>query len=159
MGRKKANDQPKSNSFTEINKLIAKFLEDVARDFSEYSDEIHSTEPITYRFNLEINPSIRQSVEQRQEPRDHLVDTIDRANDVTIIVEMPGVGDKDVRVVASASEIIVEDKSMRGPSRRIRLPSTVDPGSGSARLRNGILEIVFNKAGYSNKSAVFGVMG
>ena len=157
MVRKKGDAGAKPNNFTEINKLIAKFLEDVAKDFSDYSDGIHPNEPITYRFNLEINPKIAENAPTEQAQRDFLVDTIDRSESITVIAELPGAKRNKIKVHSASNEIIIHDNSKTHPSRRINLPGNVDPDSGVAKFRNGILEVTFIKASYSNKRAVLRV--
>ena len=170
MGRKKAGGQPLRANISEINRLIAKFLEDVAKDFSEYNNITPQKEPIVYGFNLRPGPngepilesfgnSYKQNQKTYQTPKpdtevEPLVDEIEKENELTLIMEMAGVDKKDVKIKATHNT--VEITSMlhgKKASQSIRTSRSVDPGSALARFRNGILEITFNKAPYSNKSA------
>lgn len=157
MGKKKNGGQKKVNNFSEVNKLIAKFLEEVAKDFSEHSGSIKSSEPITYRFNIELSPTPQPDQLSLARPpsedvRDILVDTIDRENEIAVIAELPGVKKGEISILASHNEVAIENKSKPKLNRKIRLKGTVDPDSGIAKFRNGILEITFNKSSYSSKS-------
>ncbi|MFI5412652.1 MAG: Hsp20/alpha crystallin family protein [Candidatus Micrarchaeales archaeon] len=157
MGKKKNSGQKKANGFLEVNKLIAQFLEEVAKDFSEHSGSIKSSEPITYRFNIELSPTPQQeqlkfSRSPSEDARDILVDTIEREKEIAVIAELPGVERREITIIASHNEVSIENKSKPKLNRKIRLKGTVDPDSGIAKFRNGILEITFSKSSYSNKS-------
>ncbi len=159
MGKRKNRGEKNIKNFSEVNKLIANFLEEVAKDFSEYSGNLApNAEPITYKFNIEVNPN-KQPATLRipnidEEPRDLLVDTIEKEAEVSIIAEMPGVAKNDIKIIASHNEIMVEHNTKPNFNRRIRLKGTINPDSGIAKFRNGILELTFNKSAYTNKSVV-----
>lgn len=169
MGKKKAGDQPLRANISEINRLIAKFLEDVAKDFSEYNNITPQKEPIVYGFNLRPGPNGEPILEsfgnsykqnektgQTQKPSaeiEPLVDEIEKENELTLIMEMAGVNKKDIKIKTTHNTVeVISMLHGKKASRNIRMSKSVDPESALARFRNGILEITFNKAPYSNKS-------
>jgi HSP20 family protein len=168
MGKKKSGGQPaKVNNFSEINKLIARFLQDVAKDFSESTDIKNIKEPIVYGFNVKIGPDGQTNIEsfgnvkpavQKTDPTEKrvpLIDTIEKANEITVIAEMPGANKKSIRIKALHNELTIDSTSKGAKySRRVRLNGTIDPDSGIAKFRNGILEVTFERSEYTNKSAV-----
>jgi HSP20 family protein len=171
MGKKKPGGQPaKTNNFSEINKLIAKFLQDATKDFSKSSDINKIKEPIIYRFNVRVGANGRPSIESfgnvrpteqkvsMAEKKAPLVDTIERTNDITVIAEMPGTDKKNIKITAAHNELTIEAKSKGARySRKVRLNGTINPNSGIAKFRNGILEVTFDRSTYTNRSAVLRV--
>lgn len=171
MGKKKSSGQPaRINNYSEISKLIAKFLQNVAKDFSESSDMDHIKEPIIYGFNVKVGPNGQANIEsfgnvrpaeQKVSMRDKripLIDTIEKVNEITIIAEMPGTDKKSIRIRALHNELTIDSRSKGARySRKVRLNATINPNTGSAKFRNGVLEVTFERSEYTNKSAVIRV--
>ena len=147
------------NDFNEINKLIASFLEEVAKNFSEFTEQGIINGPLVYGFNMRIGPNgepvigsfgnIRPSEPKVKftEEREPLVDVIDSGDNVTVIAEMPGVDKKDIKVSIMPNDLSIDAKDHgRNYSKKIRLTSAIEQSPESAAFRNGVLELTFRKA-------------
>ncbi len=107
------------------------------------------------------SPVKRKHKEQfiRNEDEDRIIDFLEDDERVYLIFELPGYDEKDISVVVKGKELeITAEKSNReniqdylhqklkqGVSIRKRLPNFIDPKKISSTMRNGVLEIVFNK--------------
>jgi HSP20 family molecular chaperone IbpA len=78
---------------------------------------------------------------------DRPVEVIASDKGIKILVEMPLVNKKDIKVNAYDGhvEIQASGSQLGRYQRNIDIPSTVDVRSGKSTYRNGILEIVFDK--------------
>jgi HSP20 family protein len=78
---------------------------------------------------------------------DRPVEVIASDKGIKILVEMPLVNKKDIKVNAYDRhvEIQASGSQLGRYQRNIDIPSTVDVRSGKSTYRNGILEIVFDK--------------
>lgn len=171
MARRKSNSVPiRMDNFSEINKLIARFLEDVAKDFSDSSAVGPGSQPIIYGFNIRIGqngePIVNNFVNVKpmepkvkfSEEREPLVDIIDVEDVITVLAEMPGIDRKSIKVTASPDEIIIEAKDgNRSYNKAVRLPETIDPQKSESRFHNGVLQLNFKKSTKANKTAVIRV--
>ncbi|RLG52223.1 MAG: Hsp20/alpha crystallin family protein [Thermoproteota archaeon] len=102
--------------------------------------------------------------------RQPLADVYETDRDIVVVVEVPGVDKKDVKINATENAVEIRAESAReeeergatwhrrerryiGFYRRISLPAKVDPRRAKARFRNGVLEIRLPKVeearGYS----------
>lgn len=157
MARRKP-DRPRIGDYYEINKLIARFLEDVAKDFSEFSDVKQVSEPIIYGFNVRVNPHGQPIINsfgnvKPTEPkvaytdeREPLVDVIDKDKEISIIAEVPGVAKDNIKVTAFPDEVLIEAKDhTRSYSKIVRLSGTVSTSGAAAKFRHGVLELTFKK--------------
>lgn len=78
--------------------------------------------------------------------RKPFIDVIKGEEDVSVIIEMPGVEKEDIDIITS--ENYVEVKAERGDRRyseRIKLDCGVVPETAKARYNNGVLEIVLRR--------------
>ncbi|MCL5430476.1 MAG: Hsp20 family protein [Candidatus Marsarchaeota archaeon] len=158
MGRKKS-EKSKTGNFSEINRLIARFLEDVTRDFKSISDESFTNRTIIYGFNVRMdkngNPIVEQfgnvkpSNEEQvliSDKREPLVDIIEKDKEIIIIAEMPGISKGEISITATPMEVHVwSNNPDRGYSRRLKVPNKVNPDSIVAKFRNGVLEMTCQK--------------
>ncbi len=147
----------KNAEVSEINRLIAQFLDDVAKDFSEYSNIKPQSVPIVYR---QIDVGVQKERYSYGSPKDTskekepLIDIIENESSIVVITEVQGIRKKELRLTGSSKEILIRANSQ---SRSIALPKQVDPKSAAASFRNGILEITLNKSTYSNSLVTISV--
>jgi HSP20 family protein len=84
---------------------------------------------------------------------DPLVEVITSKNEVKVVIEMPQVNKKVIKVNAyeGCLEVYTDNIQERKYRHVIDIPSDVDITSGKSTYRNGILEVVFRKKmkGYS----------
>ncbi|WP_415311470.1 archaeal heat shock protein Hsp20 [Candidatus Nitrosocosmicus sp. FF01] len=92
---------------------------------------------------FEINSRTRPRLSNETEP---LVDIDTTGDQITVVLEIPGVKKEDIKI--NATEDSVEVKST-DPKRRyhknMKLPNSIDIESVKTKFNNGILEITFNK--------------
>lgn len=76
------------------------------------------------------------------ETREPLVDVLDEGDHLVMLVELPGVEEKDIRVKVEG-DILELSASTRDRKyhKEVLLPSAVDPASLKTTYRNGVLEI------------------
>lgn len=142
-----------------------RIMEDLEREFEMFERELDrmlsrvSKEgaevigPYVYGFSVTIGPEgvpiVRTfgNVPRAEEGyRTPFVDVIvdDKANQVRVIAELPGVSKEDIDI--NATEKTVEIKAERGERKYravVDLPVEVDVGSAKASYNNGVLEITF----------------
>jgi HSP20 family protein len=89
-------------------------------------------------------PGARAQLRAEREP---LADVVTSDKEVKVVVEMPGIDKKDIKVNAydSSVEIFTTDTSQRKYRRIVELPEETDLETAKSTYRNGILEITFNK--------------
>lgn len=78
----------------------------------------------------------------------------DKSGTLRIVVDLPGVEKGNINVSATERNVVVKAEQ---PPRRYRsemdLKAEVDPDSGKAEYKNGVLEILFSLRDKSNKDA------
>ena len=79
--------------------------------------------------------------------REPLADVVISDNEVKVVVEMPGIDKKDIKVniYDNSVEIFTTDTSQRKYRRVVELPEETDLETARSTYRNGILEITFSK--------------
>jgi len=109
--------------------------------------------PVVREFG-NVKPSHRRGMfglpEAKLEPsdaREPLVDVVDEAENVRVVVELPGVEKKDIQMKGADDALTI---SVNTPSRKyhkeIQLPTAVDPETSKATYNNGVLEVLLRKA-------------
>ena len=97
------------------------------------------------------------------EDEDRIIDFVEDKAKVYLVFELPGYNEKDISVIVKGKELkITAQKSNReniqdylyqklsqGFSIKKNLPNFVSPKNFSYTMRNGVLEIVFNKASWN----------
>ena len=79
--------------------------------------------------------------------REQLADVVTSDKEVKVVVEMPGIDKKDIKVniYDNSVEIFTTDTSQRKYRRVVELPEETDLETARSTYRNGILEITFSK--------------
>jgi HSP20 family protein len=79
--------------------------------------------------------------------REPLADVVTSDKEVKVVVEMPGIDKKDIKVNVydNSVEIFTTDTSQRKYRRVVELPEETDLETAKSTYRNGILEITFSK--------------
>ncbi len=142
-----------------------RILEDMEKDFEEFEkmmDELLASMraegevrgPYVYGFSITIGPdgkpvirrfgNVKPPIVEEAGYREPFVDIVvdDKANEVKVIAEIPGVSKDKIEV--EATEKIIKIKAENGDRKyrtQVELPVEVDPKTAKARYNNGILEI------------------
>ncbi len=77
------------------------------------------------------------------EEREPLVDVFKDKRGVNVIAEMPGVGEKEIKVEAKGKELEIRADGARKYYRKVELPDDVSGKKMERKYKNGILELVF----------------
>jgi HSP20 family protein len=81
----------------------------------------------------------RATVHEVTEPP---VDVFDEAEHVLVVVEMPGIGEEDVRVELNHDILTISaEKGAKKYRKEVLLPSSFEPAAMAHSCRNGVLEI------------------
>jgi HSP20 family protein len=84
---------------------------------------------------------------QLRAEREPLADVVTSDKEVKVVVEMPGIDKKDIKVNVydNSVEIFTTDTSQRKYRRVVELPEETELETARSTYRNGILEITFSK--------------
>ena len=136
-----------------------KGVQDVVRDSIS---AVHSqTEPYVAGFSFKLGPEGRPSVQffgdsplHRDGFRSPMSEQVlDEKNGLLrLVVDMPGVEKSDINVEATEdSAVVTAQRDSRKYRADIGLKTQVQPDSGKAEYRNGVLEISFSLRDKTNK--------
>ncbi len=148
------------------------FFDEFDQEFSEMRDRFDevmesfmkgdldpSSKPLIYGFSMRVGgdgvPVIQefgntagtgQAGEKKELLREPLTDIIESDDKVRVIVELPGVEKKDIKLNADGRSLEIEvDKEDKRFSKHLDLPCDVNPGSAKANYKNGVLEVVLTR--------------
>ena len=81
-----------------------------------------------------------------KEKREPLIDVMTTNGDVKVIVELPGVEKKDIKLHGTENSLTI---SVETPQRKyykeVELPAKVDPKEAESSYKNGVLEVMLQK--------------
>jgi HSP20 family protein len=114
--------------------------------------------PFVYGYSVKIGPdgkpeisefgNVKPSREgpQVKEEREPLVDTIETDGEVHIVVELPGVDKKDIKLHGTEDMLNISvDTPQRKYSKEVALPAKVKVKEAKTQYKNGVLEITLPK--------------
>jgi HSP20 family protein len=126
--------------------------------------KVHEVGPLVYGYSMTVGPDGRPKVREFGNIRspttmgfankpsisgetEPLADVTTTDKDVKVVVEMPGIEKKDIKINAhdDTVEVFTTDTAERKYRKIIEVPSEADIETARSTYRNGILEIVFNK--------------
>ncbi|MEM3087409.1 MAG: archaeal heat shock protein Hsp20 [Halobacteria archaeon] len=80
--------------------------------------------------------------------REPLVDVMENEKTVTVTAEVPGVEKEDVHLETSEEQVTIRvDRKDRKYFREVDLPCPVKPETAKATCKNGVLQVVLERAG------------
>ena len=107
----------------------------VIREFGNVKPSSKSTAFGTPRPSLEV-----------KEEREPLVDVLGDKENVRVIVEVPGVDKKDIKLSCSERMLTISvNAEEKKYYKDVELPDEVDPKTAKAKYTNGVLEITLAK--------------
>ena len=148
------------------------FFDEFGQEFSEMRNQFDQimesfmrgeldpeSKPLIYGFSMRVGgdgaPMIQefgnamgasQPGESKELLREPLTDIIESDDKVRVIVELPGVEKKDIKLNADGKELDIEvDIPDKRFSKHLDLPCDVDPGSAKANYKNGVLEVLLTR--------------
>jgi HSP20 family protein len=114
--------------------------------------------PFVYGYSIKIGPDGKPEISefgnvkpgrtgpQVKEEREPLVDIIETNGEVHIVVELPGVEKKDIKLHGTEDKLSISvDTPQRKYSKEVALPSKVNVKEAKTQYKNGVLEITLPK--------------
>jgi HSP20 family protein len=114
--------------------------------------------PFVYGYSMKIGPDGKPEVRefgnvkpgragpQVKEEREPLVDIIETNGEVHILVELPGVEKKDIKLHGTEDVLSISvDTPQRKYSKEVALPAKVKVKEAKTQYKNGVLEITLPK--------------
>jgi HSP20 family protein len=116
--------------------------------------------PFVYGYSIKIGPDGKPEVRefgnvkqsrfgpQVKEEREPLVDIIETNGEIHIVVELPGVDKKDIKLHGTEDTLTISvDIPQRRYFKEIKLPAKIRVKDAKTSYKNGVLEVNFPKAG------------
>ena len=131
--------------FYEYSETILGEDEKPRKEFEKNARVVSNIDDNNFKADDDYDTAVFQSISSKRE--DPLVEVITSKNDVKVVIEMPLVKKKDIKVNAyeGCLEVYTDNIQERKYRHVIDIPSDVDITSGKSTYRNGILEVVFRK--------------
>jgi HSP20 family protein len=147
--------------FTDIDET--KVPKDLVREYqTPEGGKVREVGPLVYGYSMTVGPDGKPKVREfgnvkspmgfanrplisgETEP---LADVTTTDKDVKVVVEMPGIEKKDIKINAhdNTVEVFTIDTAQRKYRKVIEVPSEADIETARSTYKNGILEIVLNK--------------
>ena len=166
-GRKRRPDDPFDDFFGDFSK-IQEMMNDMMKNafsgpmFGEEDMRKMSNKPMVYGFSMKMGPdgkpvfeqfgNVKPEQKQVSEEREPLVDVIEKAKEITVIAELPGVDKKEISLNVSKDN---KTLSIHVPSKfnkKLGLPAAVKSDVSRAKYNNGVLEVNLAKQRASKPS-------
>jgi len=114
--------------------------------------------PFVYGYSVTIGPDGKPVVREFgnvqpgrfgpevREEREPLVDVISTDGEVKVVVELPGVDKKDIKLHGTEDSLtITVDTAERKYFKEVKLPAKVKPKEAKTNYKNGVLEVTLQK--------------
>jgi len=144
--------------FDDIDDLLEemeKEIEEMMKDFRRERREMFR-KPFVKGFSFELEdgrPVFKTFGDVSAGAREPLIEQVIRNGMLNLIAEMPGVEKDSIKLEADENSLSIDAKSEdRVYKTRVQLKEAVDPDSGKATYKNGVLEIKFKLHGNDNKA-------
>lgn len=111
--------------------------------------------PIVYGWSLKVvdgKPEFREFGNViPNTSREPVFDVLSNDNEITVVVELPGVEKNEINVEAAATELSIETTGTRKYKKNAELPDEIDPSSVTSTFNNGVLEVKARKTGNTKR--------
>ena len=137
--------------------------EDLAREQTlPDGTQVKSWGPFVYGYSVTVGPDGKPKVTEfgnlnpqtstrtprldPEEKREPLADVIPGENEVRVIVELPGVVKKDIKLSGTVDKLTISvDSPERKYYKEVKLPAKVDVKQAKSKYKNGVLDITVPK--------------
>jgi HSP20 family protein len=126
------------------------------RHFKHFEELPELSEPFIYGFSMRMGPDGIPQISQfgnttrgfkPTEEREPLTDVVEHDHDVSVTIEVPGVERNDINLTTTQSTLTVDvDTPQRRYHRVVDLPCEIKPDTATATYKNGVLDVVMEKA-------------
>ncbi|MFH1722372.1 MAG: archaeal heat shock protein Hsp20 [Candidatus Altiarchaeota archaeon] len=148
--------------FGDFDSEFRRMEENMAHVFNQIKEQsgknVIEGEPFVYGFSMRIGPDGRPQIEEfgnlskgitknMEVPgREPLTDLIEGDDEITIIAEIPGIDKEDIELDVDEENLSINvDTSQRKYHKSLIFPCNVEPDSGKASYKNGVLEVKFKR--------------
>ena len=146
--------------FEEMSKRVPKDL--IRERTLPDGSKVNEMGPFVYGYSVTVGPDGKPQIRQFgnvkteakfgkpqiniKEEREPLVDIIPSNNEIRVIVELPGVDKKDIKIQGTERSLtILVDIPQHKYFKEVELPSKVDPKEAKSSYKNGVLEVTLKK--------------
>jgi len=153
-------------------RTLRDMLDELDRYFEEFEKDIQDsvrssitavrseTKPFVAGFSFRMGPEGRPSIQffgdapardgYRSPMNEQILDP--KTGTLRLVFDMPGVEKEDINIESTEEKVVVTaEKVNRKYRSEIELKELVDPDSGKAEYKNGVLEILFSLRDKANK--------
>ncbi len=139
------------DEFERMDKLLDELFKQSMKDL----EKIKPGKSYVYGFSLKIGPDGKPVIEEFgnfrpeekklevRDEREPLTDVIDHGKEISVIAELPGVEEKEIKVKVNKGKLVIDVPGKY--YKEIKLPK-VARNSMKWRFKNGVLEINIKKA-------------
>jgi len=158
-------------TFKEMEEMMAKEFEDLSKRAPEDllrerilpdGTKVKSWGPFVYGYSVTVGPDGKPKVREFgnfkaetrmgkpymdvKEKREPLADVINTDGEVRVIVELPGVEKKDIKLSGTEDKLTISvDTPERKYFKEVELPAKVDSKKATSKYKNGVLDITVPK--------------
>lgn len=158
-------------TFKEMEEMMAKEFEDLSKRAPEDllrertlpdGTKMKSWGPFVYGYSVTVGPDGKPKVREFgnfkaetrmgkpymnvKEKREPLADVINTDGEVRVIVELPGVEKKDIKLSGTENKLTISvDTPERKYFKEVELPTKVDSKKATSKYKNGVLDITVPK--------------
>ncbi len=146
--------------FEEMSKRVPKDL--IRERTLPDGSKVNEMGPFVYGYSLTVGPDGKPQIREFgnvkpearfgkpqinfKEEREPLVDIIPSNNEIRVIVELPGVDKKDIKIQGTERSLTISvDIPQHKYFKEIELPSKVDPKEAKSSYKNGVLEVTLKR--------------
>ena len=147
----------------ELSGLTEKISKDLIREQTLPDGEtVKQWGPFVYGYSMTVGPDGRPQIREFgnikpntqmgrsrldvKDKREPLADIVTFADEVQVIVELPGVAKEDIKLRGTKDSITVTvDTDERKYYKKLELPVKTDPKTAASKYTNGVLEITVKK--------------
>ncbi|MBS7614355.1 Hsp20/alpha crystallin family protein [Candidatus Bathyarchaeota archaeon] len=153
-------DEMMQKEFEELTKKVPRNL--IRERTLPDGSKVNEWGPFVYGYSVTIGPDGKPQIREFgnvkpeakfgkpqlniREEREPLVDIIPTNGEIRVIVELPGVDKKDIKLHGTERSLTISvDVPQRKYYKEIGLPSKVDPKNARSSYKNGVLEVTMKK--------------
>jgi len=147
----------------EFGELVDRVPEELVRERTLPSGaKVKEWGPLVYGYSMSIGPEGKPQIREFgnirpgtrmgrprleiKEKREPLADVITFSNKVQVVIELPGVEKKDIKLIGTENSMIVSvDTPQREYYKKLEMPVKVDPKTAKSLYKNGVLEVTIQK--------------
>jgi HSP20 family protein len=160
-------------AFKEMEEMMAKEFENLSKNAPEAlireqtlpdGTKMKSWGPFVYGYSVTVGPDGKPKVREFgnfkaetrlgkphmdiKEKREPLADVIPCDGEVRVIVELPGVEKKDIKLSGTEDQLTISvDTPQRKYFKEIEMPTKIDPKKAKSSYKNGVLDVTIAKSG------------